>query len=449
VARSAAAAPTVIGQERHVVDAGHMAWGVLLIAFAVFCMVCVITGLGVNYFLFQSTVPMQTVIRVGRGTVTWTDATLIPQATRTQIELFNRAVVSTDPISQATLFVYDAQTMIAAITLRNDTAADIEQVTRPRFDWSSQRYTITLENVTGEFDIHVPAALPRELVMTFVTPVGALARMIKSGDYTVRITDTQLQVITDSGEALVSMRDNPNYAVPPGQRGTLQLTDGMYAIQPARINLLGNRTFEPGNIVEVTTSTPREQTWGCTNVQNGEPSGFFALTQIDGFSALRLGRGGGAETHGETTCTQYLTGASGQQGRDVSTYSYLGLRADFKIVGHSLSTCGEQGSECPLMLRMEYIPATGGVQTWIHGFYTRVLPGIDSPVRCDSCTLDHEIVNEGAWYAYDSGNLLALFPPDQRPRSILNFRFYSSGHEYDVYVREVSLLVGLSNPAPG
>jgi len=100
------------------------------------------------------------------------------------------------------------------------------------------------------------------------------------------------------------------------------------------------------------------------------------------------------------------------------------------------------------MLRMEYVPLNGGVETWIHGFYSRVIPGIDSPMSCDSCRLDHEIVNEGAWYAYDSGNLIALFPPDQRPRSILNFRFYASGHEYDVYVSEVSLLVAQSNPTP-
>jgi len=448
VAGSAAITPDTIEPERRF-DAGRTAWGVLLIAFAVFCIVCVITGIGVNYFLFQSTVSMQTLVRVGRGTVTWTDATLITQATRSQIELFNSAVVSTDPVSQATMFIYDQDRMIATLTLKNDTTADVKQVTRPRFDWSSQRYTIELENVRGEFDVHIPRALTRDLWITFTTPSGAFARMIKSGDYTVRVTDTQLQVITDDGEALVSMSENPNYAVPPGQRGTLQLTDGIYSIQPARLNLLGSRAFEPETIVEVALGEPpRERTWGCANQQNSEPSGFFALTQIDGFSALRLGRGGGAESHGETTCTQYLTGASGQQGRDVSAYSYLALRADFKIIGHSLSSCGAEGSECPLMLRMEYVPLNGGVETWIHGFYSRVIPGIDSPMSCDSCRLDHEIVNEGAWYAYDSGNLIALFPPDQRPRSILNFRFYASGHEYDVYVSEVSLLVAQSNPTP-
>src|SRR5262245_43148452 len=46
----------------------RLAWGVLLISFAVFCAICIITGLGVNYFLFQSTIPMVSSVRVGRGT---------------------------------------------------------------------------------------------------------------------------------------------------------------------------------------------------------------------------------------------------------------------------------------------------------------------------------------------------------------------------------------------
>ena len=40
-------------------SASRLAWPVLLIAFAIFCFTCVVTGLGLNFFLFESTVPMQ------------------------------------------------------------------------------------------------------------------------------------------------------------------------------------------------------------------------------------------------------------------------------------------------------------------------------------------------------------------------------------------------------
>ncbi|MDX2162570.1 MAG: hypothetical protein SF162_14700 [bacterium] len=444
-----AVTPDVINPEPRI-DAGQMAWGVLLIAFAVFCGLCVVSGVGLNYFLFQSNVPMQTLVRVGRGTVTWTDATLIAQATQSQIELFNSAVISTDPVSQASMLVYDQyhNQLIALLTLKSDSSAELEQVARPRFDFSAQRYTILLEGMRGEVDVNVLPNLAREVWVTVRTNSGAFARIIRPGQYTVRVNDAQLQVVTYAGEALVSMGTNPNWAVPVGQRGTMQLADGSYAMQPARANLFGSGGFDQTNLVEIAAAQmPRPQAWGCINQQNQLPSGFFALTQIDGLHTLRLGRGGGANSHGETVCYQFFPGTS-QDGRDVSTYGYLGVRSTFKIVGHSLSTCGEQGSECPLMLRMEYITVNGQPATWIHGFYTRLVAGADYPQRCDSCTTDHEIINENTWYTYDSGNLLALIPPEQRPRSLLNFRFYASGHEYDVYVSDMALQVGQVNPAP-
>ncbi len=446
-----AAIQDIPGDERRF-DAGHLAWGILLIAFAIFCSLCVVFGVGLNYFLFQSTVPMQTRLIVGRGTVTWTDATLISQATRTQVDLFSSAVISTDAISQANLTVMDRyhELNIARITIKSGSSFDLDQAARPRFDWSSARYTVLLENVRGEFDVMIPRDLGRETWITFRTPENTIVRLVRPGQYTVRAVGDQVQVINYAGEAQITLGgDNPNYAVPPGQRGTIQLSDRSYAMQPARANWLGGMTFDTTNVLDAGTSgTPNMQVWGCTNLQNELPSGYFALTDVDGIQALRMERGGGANSHGSTSCIQYIVGESGQLGRDVSGYSYLGVRATFRISGHSLSVCGADGSECPLMLRMEYVPMIGGVaKEWIHGFFTRIIAGYDEyPMSCASCTIDHEIVNEGAWYTYESGNLLTLMSEDQRPRSILNFRFYASGHEYDVVVSEMALLVGSANP---
>ncbi|MFN8527037.1 MAG: hypothetical protein U0670_00290 [Anaerolineae bacterium] len=434
-------------------DTGQLAWGVLLIAFAGFCVLCVITGVGVNYFLFQSTVPMQTIVRVGRGTVTWSDATLIPQATSSEIELFNSAMVRTDTVSQATLFVYDQyhDQLVATVTLKNDTSVDVRQVARPRFDFSTQGYLIELEDTTGELDVHVPTAVQRDVMLVINTRQNAVARFTRPGDYTIRANDNQLLVNNYSGDARVAIGENPNYAVPAGDRGILDLAASSYSMQPlSRLNLLGSGTFDASNVISVNGgATPGERAWGCNNQQNDMPSGFFALTQMDGLDVLRLGRGGGAASHGESFCSQYLVGGSGQQGYDISGYSYLGIRATFKIAGHSLSVCGSDGSECPLMLRMEYVPQNGSATTWYHGFFTRILAGFDSyPLTCDSCMLPHDIVNENGWYTYDSGNLLPLFQPGQRPVSLLNFRFYASGHEYDVYISDMALIVGQANATP-
>ncbi len=433
------------------VDTGKLAWGILIISFIAFCVLCIFTVVGLNNFLFQSTVPMQTIVRVARGTVTWTDATLIPQAAQRSVELYNSAVISTDVQSQATMFVYDQyyqDRLVAAITIKGDSTLDLDQVMRPRFEWSSQQYLLVFQQVQGEFDITIPENLGRDVWVSFETPQGARARMIQSGRYTIRASGSQIQVSNRSGEALIALADEAHQPVPQGQRMTMFFADNLTTMQPTLANLLGADTFSANNILDVNDGTrPRELVWGCNNVQNDFPAGFFGLTQLDGFTALRLGRGGGASSHGETICSQYFPGASGQQGLDVSEYTYLSVRVTFKIMGHSLSTCGTEASECPLMLRMDYIPAEGAPTEWIHGFFSFTNPDSGYPLRCPSCTIDHEIVNQNAWFTFDSGNLISSPADPRRPRSILNFRFYASGHEYDVYVSEIALLAGQSPSA--
>jgi hypothetical protein len=155
--------------------------------------------------------------------------------------------------------------------------------------------------------------------------------------------------------------------------------------------------------------------------------------------ALRLLRGDGAISHGETRCLQSL--GTGMGGLDVSGYNSVSIRATFRIESQTLSACGIDGSECPLMLRMDYIPAGGGdAVSWFHGFYAFVDPNRLFPQSCLSCNEQHERVTPDTWYTYESHNLFEIFAPEAQPKSILNLRFYASGHQYDVYVNEVMLL---------
>ncbi len=94
------------------------------------------------------------------------------------------------------------------------------------------------------------------------------------------------------------------------------------------------------------------------------------------------------------------------------------------------------------MLRMDYIPVNGGDPvSWFHGFYAFVEPNRFLPQSCASCNEQHEQINPNVWYTYESHNLKETFAPERVPQSILNLRFYASGHEYEVYVSEVALLV--------
>ncbi|HLU10037.1 MAG TPA: hypothetical protein VK003_10260, partial [Oceanobacillus sp.] len=67
--------PSIDERER---KAQRLAWTVLLVSFAIFCVICVASGIGVHYFLFRSTVPMLTELTVGRGTAIVTHPDLSP-----------------------------------------------------------------------------------------------------------------------------------------------------------------------------------------------------------------------------------------------------------------------------------------------------------------------------------------------------------------------------------
>ena len=80
---------------------------------------------------------------------------------------------------------------------------------------------------------------------------------------------------------------------------------------------------------------------------------------------------------------------------------------------------------------------------WRHGFYTHSRD--DWPLRCDTCIQDHQLIHDKSWYVYESPNLLTLFAPDPPPEKIVSVWVYTSGHEYDVWIRDVALLATKRN----
>jgi hypothetical protein len=426
----------------------RLAWGVLLISFVIFCIICAGSTLGVYYFFFQSTVPMPTLLLVGRGTVTLTtNSDPIGRSVRggdgLPTYLSNSTDISTDLQSQGTISFRDDDAsgrLIAAVTLKRNASLSIRATSLPRFDWSSSPIAIDLYDFSGEADVFVPENLGRDLVLSIETTPGSRVSVAKSGSYTVSATDTRLSVNNRNGQAVLFEADpHINRDIPAGMQGVAKIDQSQINISPAYTDLLGNSTFEDvntdssGNASQLMTTR-----WGCT-IEGELPRSSYSPQVVDGRLALRLLRDDNASTHGQTTCLQAFPG---QNGLDVSQYSYLALRATFLINYQSLTACGIAGSECPLMLRLDYLDALGRPQIWYHGFYARVDSGANYPTRCSSCTQEHENIYEKAWYTYDSGNLIDLFPADFKPASIQVVRFYASGHEYDVYVSEVALLAG-------
>ncbi len=420
-------------------DPQRRAWGILLLSFAAFCMICVIFGIGVIYFLFQSQIPLNSTLRVGRGTGVVSGQAVVSG----EPVLSNNEVLRTDPQSQISLFFRDSlenDRLIAAVTLRGDTSLMTWQMTRPRFEWSTGEYAIELRGLTGKMDVFVPDNLGRDIRVTVQTKQGDFAYLDGSGQYTLTVSSSQTQVFNRSGIAiLIPNGTKTGHSVPVNGQGVIvyDTNPAEVVITDAPVNFLANSTFQEV-FTPADSSSPQVVDWACNTKQDDLPRGSFQPEVVDGRSVMQLFRDSGATSHGETRCSRFF----GQYGQDVTGYNYLALRATFKIGYQSLNACGQDGSECPMMLQIDYSDAAGVGHRWIHGFYSLLQPQLNYPLQCISCAQEHENIYANTWYTYDTDNLFNLLPPDSRPTSIANVQFYASGHEYDVYVGEVALLAG-------
>lgn len=156
--------------------------------------------------------------------------------------------------------------------------------------------------------------------------------------------------------------------------------------------------------------------WALADVSEQEPAGTVSASDTPGtITFRRTGRG-----HGETLIAQQLDA-------DLWDYEKLVLSADIRVLSHSLSGGGWQGTEYPLMLRVIYRDATGGRQPWYRGFYLHNDEGF--PVT------NGERLQSTDWRRTEI-DLFAFVP---RPWRIERVEIVASGWDYVSAVREIHL----------
>ncbi|MEL6271259.1 MAG: hypothetical protein AAFR22_15735, partial [Chloroflexota bacterium] len=304
-------------------------------------------------------------------------------------------------------------------------------------------YQVVLRANQGTFDIYIPDALPRETSLTLNLPYGVVVDVSESGQYTLSVTEEQIEINTRSGRAaILPVERSQARSIATGQIGVYSVGSGRATVRNEHQELIPNNIFtsQPVDFEPVEDgASVTFDLWNCTDRTQTVTPGALEWVRFQGRLALHIVRTG-TQAHGETGCIQPL-GDSAQSGSPVDGYTNLTLRSTFYIEDQSLSGCGVAGSECPLMLLIDYIDTEGDRNKWFQGFYARVDPLSEYPTRCNSAGCEeHKAINGGAWYVYESGNLLNSLPADRQPQSILNVQFYASGHEYDVYISELSLL---------
>lgn len=445
------------------VETHRVAWMVLSMSFFIFWVVCLSFSFGVYYYLFQSSVQMTATVKVAnQGTVGLVSANLVERFEYDQEDVEQGDTLLTDAQSQSVITFRDADVgVVAAVTMKNGAELQVTRMAQPRFEWGQRNYHLMLEGRRGEIDVFIPQVIQRPINVTIVLPDGAVADLSDSGLYTLSIEDAVVRLAVHGGKAAMITPDRQDgRSVIANEIGIYDRATQVIAVNSGYEDLIVDNIFThpPEYLLQMTDNdTSAFDLWNCSDRTNNgiaDPDAMQVPGQLewkmyDGRLALHFLRENTA-AHGETGCIQPL-GSSAQDGRYVGDYNYMALRSTFFIRGHSLQACGVAGSECPVMLRLDYVNTEGEYVKWLQGFYASHDPNIDYPLRCNGpgCE-EHKRVSVGAWYSYESGNLFSLLTEDV-PEYILNVQLYASGHAYDVYVSELSLLAGthIAAPAPG
>jgi hypothetical protein len=252
------------------------------------------------------------------------------------------------------------------------------------------------------------------------------------------------EMSTDNGVARIG-----ELMVAAGQR---YLVNGSSDWKPARWQLLRDGDFGAYSLDEYLKTLDPDangraaDTWRLSRqaLAEGakEKSGLFFLNRecppadvTDGQcrNAMRFARLGRNDKDSHTGMTQEVRA-------DVAAYKSVTLGADIRIDYQSLSKGGADGTECPLLARVDYRNATSDAHIdycfWafddgVTGT-TSVLPWIRT-TRLDLKTWYH--------FAVD----LRKEIPDLR--AVERVTFYSNGHDYDATVANISLVAeGLNSP---
>ncbi len=426
----------------------RLAWLTILGGLVLFIMLCIGTAALVRWIVFESPTQLNVTVHVGKGTVGLLEPESADEkAVRSSAPLNPGERLSTDNLSQGYLAFSDPYSgdIVATITLRGDSRATLRRANRPRFSLNDNPYEIRLGDVIGGLEVWVSDGLERPIDLEIQTALGT-AQITQKGNILLQVTPDRFSVVAGAGKTTVTHFNGDQVRLVKATTGIVRQDTPTITVRQGPIDLLPYSTFG--------TAWPKE--WICAHQPDpgypNAPGGDFDYGVADGRSMIHIWRAHSGPTPAKTGCYQELGERSGESdtrsnaaplGLDITQYTEVHLRVTIQVHHQSLSGCGIAGSECPVMLRMDYLDQYGNPRMWYHGFYAEYRPNENGRRTCASCWEPHEQINKDAWYTYESSDLLNDWPENLRPGAIQRIEFYASGHEYDVMLNEVALIASL------
>ncbi len=395
----------------------RLAWAILLISFTLCVALAIGVPVGAQHLVRTARVRGDVLLepqhgtprlqRRGQGPVvalvgpTWD----IPAGT----------VITTDESSRGLLTAYvpgGGLAPMATVQIYGETTLRLVGARSPRFSSSPLPHEVILEVPEGRVRIAVTSAEGRPSRVTVRTP--DLEALLEEGSFEVRVHPSGSELTVRSGEAQVSTLAAERVNLIAAQRAVARSNPTSLEIVPAERNLLVNGNF----------SAPLDEGWEVyhKDVQQ-EPPGTVQIESFGGRNVARFTRDGMG--HAEVGIRQRVD-------YDVRDFSSLTFHLNVMVLSQSLPGCGSLGSECPIIVRIDYEDVEGTDRVWYHGFYSVEKAAEDLLYPWD------ERIPPRVWYAFDSGNLVETF--DMPPAQIGTVSIYASGWSFDAMVTEVELL---------
>lgn len=408
----------------------HLAWIVILASFFVCIGLLVAFPIGVRSLIQESTRSLDITVQANQGTVgvRQTDGEPIAIfAGAPPLGLNPSGSILTNATDTALLMAQlpDDEQTVARMQIYGNTNVTLQRASTPRFNASTSEHRIALSLDNGRVQLTVPQQDDRPVFVEMITPQGKID-VREAGQYSVTTNNVETQLAVLQGQA-VAEQGEESLSLETDQRAVMPSSGPPRGPLDTERNLVSNGDFSR-SLDDWVLLSPNVEIEGQSSVDVGFNNEVDEL----GVGFRRVGIG-----HADAGLRQILN-------EDVTDFESLQLLVSMEVSEQSLGVCGERGSECPLIVRIEYVDVNGVDQTWQQGFYTT---GDISPVTPDVCVAcapplnEHQRVPFGQLVFYESENLIErLGQLDIVPRRVKSITLIASGHTFDTQIVDVALL---------
>jgi hypothetical protein len=414
-------------------DRERLAWTVLLVCFGVFAALIFGVPVGAYQWVQRAATDPTLVLQTLEGTAQVEapeEAARLLLAQQGPLEIKSGTTIFNDEGAETMLAISspDGLYPLGTVQIYPNTRLQISLARSPRYKWSKMEHRLEVTVITGRIRLGMARETDRPVDVRCHTAHGQFL-LWEAGSYGFDVSNEESQITVREGKATI-VAPGGQLALASGQRGTVG-GDGQIAgpLRPER-DLIIN-----GNFRQPLAATWQIHTDAADNTQS---AGDVEIVTTGGQESLRMSRTGTG--HAQTGIYQLIN-------QSLKDYRTLQLHLSARLDYQSLGICGALGSECPLMVRIDYQDAAGSPLQWVQGFYYWVDPAVGTnPRLCETCPpprQDHEQHPASVEFFYDSPNLMEILAQNGNPpASVTSISVYASGHSYDVRLSEIELLVG-------